>query len=186
MEVVGPRVAMEILHESQGFHTFIAPNPGVCERKAILADLKRDPVEPSKKGTGRSRFPIVLLVVLLVAALAIGSLGLGSASAKSVYGCMTFKQQGNDVDVVTTGIIHVSGGQYYITCAEGDTYPTTPTTVSCLTVNPRTVDSPYPDGGAAVWYFLSATGHTITAPPISANSTEVLQTPAGTTVTVSC
>jgi hypothetical protein len=99
---------------------------------------------------------------------------------------MSFKHVGGDVQVLTSGIIHVSGTQYYVSCAEGDTNTSTSITVSCLTVSPHTSASPYPDGGAATWYYLSAPGHTISIPSVATNSTEVLLLSGHSTITVSC
>ena len=139
--------------------------------------------KPARKTSG-SRVPILALVVFLViAALTVG-VGLSTANGNN-YGCMSVTQNGSTVKVVTTGIIHFSGSQYYITCGEGGTLPTTPLSVSCLTVTPKLVTNTYPAGQAARWYYLSAPGHEIVAPPPSTNSSVVLQ-PTDATIQVSC
>jgi hypothetical protein len=140
----------------------------------------------SKKSGNRSPLPVVFLIVALV--IAAGFIGAGlrsSASGTTTYGCITLSQQGTNVKVVTSGILHVSGTQYYVTCAEGDSNPTTPATLSCLTITPQLKAFSYPGESPATWYYLSAPGHTITAPAPSDNSSELLQ-PANATVEVSC
>ncbi|MDA4136224.1 MAG: hypothetical protein OK449_04390 [Thaumarchaeota archaeon] len=128
---------------------------------------------------------VILIVVLAITAVAVGVGVQSSSSNSSQYGCISFVHQGNNLEVTTSGIIHISGSQYYVSCAEGVTDPTTPTTVSCLTISPHASISPYPDASTAYWYYLSAPGHTITVPNASTNSSEVLQ-PANPTIMVSC
>ncbi len=166
-------------------HTFIAPHKSASERRTILS-ASTDAVSTTKKPGNRSMLPIVLLIIVLVVAAVTVGLGLRSASSGStVYGCITLSQQGTNVKVVTSGIIHVSATQYYITCPEGAANPTSPITVSCLTVSPHLKVFNYPGESPSNWYYLSAPGHIITAPAPSDNSSEVLQ-PANATIEVSC
>jgi hypothetical protein len=150
-----------------------------------LAELKKEPVEQPKKASSGLSLPMVILIVALVIAAVVAGVGLTSSSGATVYGCMSISNQGGNVKITTSGIIHATGGQYFVTCAEGDDNPTASTTVSCLTINPHTETYAYPDSGTETWYYLSAPGHTITVPPVSVNSTEVLQ-PTTATITVTC
>ncbi len=183
--VVVKRARFRFADANGVFHTFIAPNRGVCERLAILAEFKKEPVEAPKKSSSGFSLPMVLLIVALVIAAVVAGIGLTTSSGATVYGCMSISNQGGNVKIDTSGIIHVAGSQYYVTCAEGDANPTTSTSVSCLTINPHTETYTYPDSGTETWYYLSAPGHTITIPPVSVNSTEVLQ-PTTSTITVTC
>jgi hypothetical protein len=150
-----------------------------------LAEFKKEPVEPPKKASSGLSMPMVILIIALVVAAVVAGVGLTSSSGATVYGCMSITNQGGNVKIETSGIIHVAASQYYVTCAEGDDNPTTSTSVSCLMINPHTETYAYPDSGTETWYYLSAPGHTITTPPLSANSTEVLQ-PTTATITVAC
>jgi len=137
------------------------------------------------KSATRSSLPMVLLIVVLaIAAITVGA-GLVSSSGSTHYACFNFTQHGNNVELSTSGIIHIAGSLYYVTCAEGNNDPTTSTTVSCLTINPQIKLSSYPSASTSIWYYLSAAGHTITVPPPSVNSSEVLQ-PTVSTIQVSC
>lgn len=162
-----------------------SPRAGRPRKAAILAELKKEASESAKKGPNRTNLPLIILVVALVAAAIVAGVGLTTISGATSYGCMSFSKQGSNVEITTSGIIHLSGTQYYVTCQEGETDPTTSTTYSCLTVTVHIQTYSYPDSDSEVWYYLSAGGHTITVPPLSVNSTEVLQ-PSQATITVDC
>jgi hypothetical protein len=141
---------------------------------------------PTSRSSSHSQMAILVLVLLLVVAALTVGVGLNTVSSGTSYGCMTISQKGSTVQVVTSGILHESSSQYYISCAQGDTNPTGPTTVSCLSINPKIVTDTYPDAQSSVWYYLSAPGHTFVVPPPSTNSSEVLLTASEVTVSVNC
>lgn len=140
----------------------------------------------TKKSPMASHAPLIVLVVLLVVAALTLGIGLRSESSSARYGCMSISQSGSTVQLSTSGIIHVDGSQYYITCSEGDTNPTSPITVGCLSVTPKVTTFTYPAAQNTERYYLSAQGHTITVPPAASNSTDVLQTSTSVQIQVAC
>jgi len=141
-----------------------------------------------KKPTGTSRTELILLIGIL----AVGSIGIGVGVrvihvGPLQYGCLSINQQGSEISVTTSGLIHLDGSGYYISCSEGATTTTTaPVTVSCLTITPQTPTSPYLDSsGMAIQYSLSANGHSIALQGAPANTTEITQ-PTSATIQVDC
>jgi hypothetical protein len=143
--------------------------------------------QAGKKPIDTSRTELILLIVILV----IGSIGVGVGvrvihAGPLQYGCLSVNQQGSEIGVSTSGLIHLGASGYYISCSEGATTTSAPVTVSCLTITPQTQASPYPDSsGMAIQYSLSAGGHTITLQGAPANATEITQ-PTGATIQVNC
>jgi hypothetical protein len=129
---------------------------------------------------------IVLIVILAIAAVGIVASVRAETSGPYQYACLSVDQQGGELSVTTSGLIHYSGSQYYISCNEGSTSPTASSTVSCLTITPQTPSSPYPLGsGMSVLYYLNANGHPVTLQGAPANATEITQ-PASVTIQVNC
>jgi hypothetical protein len=155
-------------------------------RKALIM---AEPAEKSASSTGKlpklsSLSTIVLIVLLVLVAIGVG-IGITSSSASTQYACLSISHQGNNVDITTNGIFHISGSQNYVACPEGTTAPTSPTTVSCVTITPQVHDFPYPDASPYIWYYITATGHAITVPGAAANSTELIP-PPDIMIQVSC
>jgi hypothetical protein len=127
---------------------------------------------------------VILFVILAVAALGIG-VGLKTAASSTTYACFSLTTQDGGVQAVTSGIIHIDGSQYYVTCPEGSPSPTTSNTYSCLSIAAQLKTFTYPDSSDLVLYYLSAGGNSISLPSHAANATEILPNPQST-ITVSC
>jgi hypothetical protein len=146
-----------------------------------------DPLaRPRARGSSKL-LPLLLVLAVMVAVLvgaAAGSTILGSPGV-TTYACASIARDGSTLHVTTNGLIHRSGSQYYLTCSEGATLPSTSVTVSCLTIAPQTSSAPYPGGSTTQDYYLSSLGHTITLMGAPANATEVLQ-PTNAWLQVTC
>ncbi|MDA4134915.1 MAG: hypothetical protein OK441_05050 [Thaumarchaeota archaeon] len=108
-----------------------------------------------------------------------------SSSSGFQDSCITATQSGNTLTVSSTGLIHHVASKYYISCSEGDTGSTSPASVSCLTVTPQYLASPYPSSAGAYLYYLSAQGGSIALQGASANATVITQ-PTSATILVTC
>lgn len=144
------------------------------------------PTKQTPKGPGLKGNQVILLVV--IAALVLGGAGLSLASGSSgavKIACLSVSQHGSTVELTTSGLIHVKSASYYISCNEGTTLPTSPTTVSCLTITPQSTVSPYPGGQTTYVYYLNAPANSISIQGAAANSTEIIQ-PTNATISVNC
>lgn len=151
-----------------------------------MSDTPKEAPRAKSKRSIQSYVPIAILVVLVVIGLAATAAGSISGKTNTLqYGCMTATAGGSNVDISTTGLIHYTGSQYYITCAEGAAEPTTSGSLSCLSITPKTITSPYPSAAPAFWYYLSARGGSITIQGAPSNST-VLTQPNSAIVVVTC
>jgi hypothetical protein len=151
-----------------------------------MSTAPKETTQAKGNRTWQSYVPIAILVVLV--AIGLAATAAGSIPGKSgtvQYGCITATTMGNTVDLSTTGLIHHVGAEYYITCAEGAAEPLSSVSVSCLTISPKTITSPYPSAAPAFWYVLSATGGTIAIQGAASNSTIVTQ-PTSAYVAVTC
>jgi hypothetical protein len=137
------------------------------------------------KPAARPRTSLVLVVALIIiAGLAFGAV-VHSSSGSVQYACMTINHQGNNVDVTTSGLIHVSGSDIYLSCSEGSPLPTSSTSVSCLTVNPQLETPPYPGAASTYYYHLTTSTGSITLQGAAANTTEVTP-PSSVSILVTC
>jgi hypothetical protein len=131
--------------------------------------------------------PLLIVILLVIAVAATGIGYLESTSGGTSYGCMTISHQGNGVKVTTDGLIHYVNSGFYITCPEGANLPSSSYKTSCLTVSPKTITAPIGVGASTDYYYLSASGSTISVAgsPNLSNGTEII-TPAGVSLTVTC
>jgi hypothetical protein len=152
--------------------------------------LAGTPTTASSQGAKRSMPPISPILVVVLIVIVMVATGVGyiqtSGSAKE-YACMTVLHQGSDVSVSTTGLVHFLNQQYYISCTEGSSLPSSTYKSSCLTITPQVVPSAIGVGASTNYYYLSAGGHaiTLTGAPPPTNGTEII-TPAGISLSVSC
>ena len=148
------------------------------------------PTTPSpgaKRGTPPiSTIVIVGLLAIVVVATGVGYLGTSTGPIN--YACLSISHQGSNVDVKTTGLVHFLKSQYYVTCTEGSSLPTNTLNVGCLTITPQPLGTTIGSGYSATsYYYLSATGRTITlvGAPAPTNGTEII-TPSRISLSISC
>jgi hypothetical protein len=143
--------------------------------------------QPGKKPSSAPRIGLVVLVVILaIAAVGIVASVSAESSGPFQYACLSVTQQSGELSVATSGLIHYSGSEYYVSCSEGSTSPITSSSISCLTITPQTPASPYPLGsGMSIQYYLNANGHPVTLQGAPANATEITQ-PTSATIQVNC
>jgi hypothetical protein len=131
--------------------------------------------------------PLLIVILLVIAVVATGVGYLESTSGGTAYGCMNISHQGNGVKVTTDGLIHYVNSGFYISCPEGANLPSSSYKTSCLTVSPKTITAPIGVGASTDYYYLSASGSTISVAgsPNLSNGTEII-TPSGVSLTVTC
>lgn len=130
---------------------------------------------------------MLLLALLVIAVIATGVGYLATANGPTSYSCMSLSHQGSNVVLKTTGLVHYLKSQYYVTCTEGSSLPTSSLTYSCLTITPQAVTAPIGIGATTYYYYLTAPGHTITlqGAPLPTNGTEII-TPSNISLLVNC
>jgi hypothetical protein len=144
--------------------------------------------QPAATRRGRPAFtPMVLVVLLAIAVIGTGAGYVVTSSGPTGYSCMSLSHQGTNVQLKTTGLVHYLKSQYYVTCTEGSPLPTSPLTLSCLTITPQSLVAPIGVGATTYYYYLSAPGHTITlqGAPAPTNGTEII-TPAAISLLANC
>ena len=144
--------------------------------------------QPAATPRGRPPFtPMVLVVLLAIVVIGTGVGYVATSGGPTIYSCMSMSNQGTNVQLKTTGLVHYLKSQYYVTCTEGSPLPTSPLTFSCLTITPLTVIAPIGVGATTYYYYLSASGHTIAlqGAPAPTNGTEII-TPAAVSLAVNC
>ena len=153
--------------------------------------LAATPTTSQPAGATRSRPALVPLLVIALLAIAVVGTGIAyveTAGGAKSYACLSVSNSGNVVTVTTSGLLHYTGGQYYISCGEGSSLPITYFTSSCVTISPSLVPAKLGVGASTEYYYLSATaGHTINlvgAAPLASGG-EII-TMAGVSLTVSC
>jgi hypothetical protein len=126
-------------------------------------------------------------VLLVIAAAATGIGVVATSAGPRNFACLTIAQNGNTLHVTTSGLIHYLKGQYYITCTEGSSLPTTPLTISCLTITPKLQLSSLGIGASTYYYYLSAPGHemTVQGAPNPVDGAEIV-TPANASISATC
>jgi hypothetical protein len=131
--------------------------------------------------------PLVIVILLVITVVATGVGYLESTSGGTSYGCMTISHQGAGVKVTTDGLVHYVNSGFYISCPEGANLPSSSYKTSCLTVSPKSISAPIGVGASTDYYYLSASGSTISlaGSPNLSNGTEII-TPAGVSLTVPC
>ena len=134
------------------------------------------PDSTQTKKTGRSNVQLIVVVAIIAVAALSGVVVLHHIGPVH-YACLSISSQNGAVDVSTSGIIHYTGTQYYVSCNEGSDLPTSADSYSCLMVKPDLVTSPYPGAASTYYYYLSATAGKISLQGAAANSTEII-TPA--------
>ncbi len=129
----------------------------------------------------------MLLALLVIAAVATGVGFITTSTGPKSYACMSIEQSGGSVRVTTSGLIHLVGGQYYVTCTEGSDLPTSSLTVSCLTITPHERLAQIGVGASTYYYYLSAGSSTISllGPPVPSNATEIVNS-SQMTISVNC
>jgi hypothetical protein len=129
---------------------------------------------------------MLVIVLLVIAVIATGVGYLQTATGPTSYSCMNLSHQGNNVMIKTTGLIHYVKSQFYITCTEGSSLPTTVLTFSCLTITPQSVTAPIGVGATTYYYYLSAHGAvTLQGAPAPADGAEIT-TPSAVSILVTC
>jgi hypothetical protein len=129
----------------------------------------------------------VVLVLIAIVVIGTGVAYVETASGPTSYACLSIAHQGNNEQVTTTGMLHYVKSQYYISCSEGSSLPTSQYTASCLTISPKTIPATIGLGASTEYYYLSANGNAITlnGAPAPTNGTEII-TPQGISLSVSC
>jgi hypothetical protein len=151
----------------------------------VIPKSETTPNSPETKPAARSRTSLVLaIVIIVVVGLAFGAV-VHTSSGSVQYACMTIDHQGSNLDITTSGIIHFSGTEYYLSCVEGSPLPTSSTSVSCLTVSPQIETATYPGAASTYFYYLSAKTGTITLQGAAANATEIIS-PSSASILVTC
>jgi hypothetical protein len=110
-----------------------------------------------------------------------------NAGGPASYACMSITKSGSGVDLKTSGLIHFLNNEYYISCNEGSSLPTSQYKASCLTISPQTIPASIGVGASTEYYYISANGAAINlvgAPPPT-NGTEII-TPASVSLQTSC
>jgi hypothetical protein len=141
-------------------------------------------------GAARKRpaiLPAVIIVLLVIAVVVTGVGYIGEATGPTHYACLSVSHQDSTVKVTTSGLLHYLNSQYYVSCNEGSSLPTTTLTSQCLTILPQNIPASIGNGAATEYYHISASGHTITlqGAPAPANGTEII-TPAAISLSISC
>ena len=155
------------------------------EVPSVIPKSDSTPNPSESKPAARSRTSLFLMVVIIViVGLAFGAV-VHSSSGSIQYACMTIDHQGNNLVVTTSGIIHVSGTEYYLSCGEGAPLPTSSTSVSCLTVNPRINTPAYPGAASTYYYYLTARTGTVSLQGAATNATEIIS-PSSVSILVTC
>jgi hypothetical protein len=144
----------------------------------------------SPQGTTKARpslVPIVILVLIAIAVIATGAGYLSTSSGPTSYACISISHQGGNEQVKTTGLLHYTQSQYFISCNEGSSLPTSQYTASCLTISPKTIVPPIGLGASTEYYYISANGNAITlnGAPAPVNSTEYVD-PTTISLSVAC
>jgi hypothetical protein len=131
--------------------------------------------------------PIVILVLIAIVVIATGASYLSTSSGPTSYACISVAKQGNDELLKTSGLLHYTQSQYYISCNEGSNLPTGQYTASCLTISPKTILAPIGVGASTEYYYISANGNAITlnGAPAPVNSTEYVN-PTAISLTIAC
>jgi hypothetical protein len=155
------------------------------EVPSVIPKPESTPDSSETKPAARSRTSLILVVaIIIILALAFGAV-VHTSSGSVQYACMTIDRQGNNVDITTSGLIHVSGTGYYLSCNEGSPLPTGSLSVSCLTVNPQQTAPPFPGAASTYYYYLTTKTGTISLQGAAANATEITQ-PTSASFLVSC
>jgi bisphosphoglycerate-dependent phosphoglycerate mutase len=131
--------------------------------------------------------PVVILVVIAIVVIATGASYLNTATGPTGYACISITHQGNNEVVKTTGLLHYTKSQYFISCSEGSSLPTSQYTASCLTISPKTITAVIGLGASTEYYYISANGNSITLNGATApvNSTEYVNA-AALSLSISC
>lgn len=128
---------------------------------------------------------IFVVLVVVIAALAGGTIILQKTSGSQKYACVSVGHQGSDLSVTTTGLIHVNGTSYYVSCNEASTLPTGSLSDSCLTITAQIRTSSYPGAASTYYYELTTKTGSIMLENAPVNATEVIQ-PTSAYFLVSC
>jgi hypothetical protein len=128
-----------------------------------------------------------MLVLIAVVVIATGASYLNTANGPTSYACISIAHQGSDEQIKTTGLLHYTQSQYYISCSEGSSLPTSQFKASCLTISPKTIAAAIGLGASTEYYYISANGNAITLNGATApvNSTEYVD-PAAISLSVAC
>jgi len=153
--------------------------------------LNATPKTSQPGGAARDRpalIPLVVIALLAIAVVGTGIAYLDTARGATSYACMSISHQGSTVQITTSGLLHYIGSQYYISCGEGSSLPTSYFTSSCLTISPSLIPAKIGVGASTEYYYLGVTaGHTITlqgSAPL-ANGGEII-TMSGVSIVAAC
>jgi hypothetical protein len=126
-------------------------------------------------------------VLIVVVVIVTGASYLSTANGPTSYACISIAHQGSSEQIKTTGLLHYAQSQYYISCSEGSSLPTSQYTASCLTISPKTIVASIGLGASTEYYYISANGNAITlnGAPTPVNSTEYVD-PGAISLSVAC
>ena len=184
--VPGPDPQMKGLPSMHpSYHTFIRDSGNSDAARTFTSmSSPSTPESTQTKKTGRSNVQLILVLAIIAVAALSGIVVLHHVGTVN-YACLSISSQNGAVDVSTSGIIHYTGTQYYVSCEEGAPLPTSADSYSCLTVKPDLVTSTYPGAASTYYYYLSTTTGKISLQGASANSTEII-TPASASFVITC
>jgi hypothetical protein len=159
------------------------------ERRHLMIRSATSTTSPSA-GPPKGRpglVPIVILVLIAIVVIATGVSYANAASGPTSYACISITHQGSNEQVKTTGLLHYANSQYFISCSEGSSLPTSQYKVSCLTISPHTRVAPIGFGASTQYYYISANGKAITinGAPTPVNSTEYVD-PTAISLSIAC
>lgn len=138
---------------------------------------KTESTEGAPKKEGRSFMLFSIIAIVAIAAVS-GAAILVYDSQPTQYACISIAHSGSNLKLTTTGLIHIDGSSYYISCNDGTDDGNLPTGVlatSCLTITPQKISTSYPGAAPTYYYYLTAPNHTITLEGMTTNSTIILQ-----------
>jgi len=130
---------------------------------------------------------MVILVLIVIVVVATGVGYAVTSSGPTSYACISITHQGSNQKITTTGLLHYVKSQYYISCSEGSSLPTSKYNASCLTISPHTIPAAIGLGASTEYYYISANGNAITlnGAPAPVNSTEYINT-ASISLSIAC
>ena len=143
------------------------------------------------QGSPLTKMNAVPLVIIVLIALAVIGTGLGyyeTSKGGTNFACMNVTHSGNQVQVTSGGLLHYVGSQYYISCGEGSSLPTSFFSSSCLTITPHVQPATIGVGASTEYYYLASTnGSPVTLQGTAplANGGEVINM-NGVSLSVSC
>lgn len=130
-------------------------------------------------------YAILLLIVIVVIATGVAYAETSGGAAS--YACLSIAKQGSGVTITTSGLIHYVNSEFYISCNEGSSLPTSQYKAACVTISPETIPATIGVGASTEYYYVSAGGNAINlvGAPSPTNGTEIIN-PAGISLQTPC